>query len=156
MDWQTLFLKVEGRIGRKDYWIGVGILFVVGLVLGNVPIIKMVWPLASIYFAVCIYGKRLHDIGQSAWMVLLPFGILIGASILAAVLGGAALLGASSTGTDQAAVLGGLAGLGIASLIFFAGALASLGWVIWLGTRDTQAEENQFGPPRAVPLVTAI
>jgi uncharacterized membrane protein YhaH (DUF805 family) len=155
MDWQTLFLKVDGRIGRKDYWIGVGILFVAGLVLGNVPIIKMLWPFASIYFAVCIYGKRLHDIGQSAWMVLLPFGILIVATAVAIVLGGAAVLGAAST-DSSAAGIGALAGLGVASLIMFAGALASLGWVIWLGTRETQAEENQFGPPRAVPLVTAI
>lgn len=156
MDWQTLFLKVDGRMGRKDYWIGVGILFVAGLILSNVPTIRNLWPLASIYFAVCVYGKRLHDIGQSAWMVLLPFGILFIAGALAAFLGGAAILGASASSSDSAAVMGGLAGLGMASLIFFAGALACLGWVIWLGTRETQAEENQFGPPRAVPLVTAI
>jgi uncharacterized membrane protein YhaH (DUF805 family) len=155
MDWQTLFLKVEGRMGQKDYWIGVGILFVAGLVLGNVPLINMIWPFASIYFSVCVYGKRLHDIGQSAWMVLLPFGIMLGGFVLAAIIGGAgffALLG----GSETAAAVGGIAGLGIASLIVIVAALASLGWVIWLGTRPTEPTENQFGPPREVPLVTAI
>lgn len=156
MDWQTLFLKVEGRMGQKDYWIGVGILFVAGLVLGNVPVIKMLWPFASLYFAVCVYGKRLHDIGQSAWMILLPFGIMIAATVLAGFLGGAAILGASATGSDSAAVLGGLAGLGMAGFIMFAAAAACLGWVIWLGTRPSEPTDNQFGPPRAVPLVTAI
>jgi uncharacterized membrane protein YhaH (DUF805 family) len=155
MDWQTLFLKVEGRMGRKDYWIGVGILFVVGLIASNIPILDTLWPLASIYFAVCVYGKRLHDIGQSAWMQLLPFGIMILAIAIAAMLGGAALLGAAASDSDAAGI-GALAGLGVASLIILAGSLAVLGWVIWLGTRETQPEENQFGPPRAVPLVTAI
>jgi uncharacterized membrane protein YhaH (DUF805 family) len=156
MDWQTLFLKVEGRMGRKDYWIGVAILFVVGLIAGNVPIIKTLWPLASIYFGVCVYGKRLHDIGQSAWMVLLPYGIMIGGLALAAVLGGAALLGASATGSDTAAAVGGIAGLGLAGLIILAASLACIGWIIWLGTRDSEPTENQFGPPREVPLVTAF
>jgi uncharacterized membrane protein YhaH (DUF805 family) len=156
MDWQTLFLKVEGRMGRKDYWIGVAILFVAGLILGNVPLIKMIWPFASIYFSVCVYGKRLHDIGQSAWMVLLPYGIIFGGVVLAAIVGGSAFLAAASTGSDTASAVGGMAGLGIAGLILVAAALASLGWVIWLGTRESEAGENQFGPPREVPLVTAF
>jgi uncharacterized membrane protein YhaH (DUF805 family) len=157
MDWQTLFLKVDGRIGKKDYWVGVGILFVLGLLLSNVPVIRNLWPLASIYFAVCVYGKRLHDIGQSAWFTLVPFGIMIAGAILAFVLGGAAILGLSSaTGSDGGALLGGLAGFGIAGLIIILAAVASLAWVIWLGTRDGEATDNQFGPPRTVPLVTAI
>jgi uncharacterized membrane protein YhaH (DUF805 family) len=155
MDWQTLFLKVEGRMGRKDYWIGIGILFVAGLICSNIPVLDTLWPLASVYFGVCVYGKRLHDIGQSAWMTLLPFGILVGAAAIAAMLGGAAVLGAAASNSDAAGI-GALAGLGVASLIVFAGGLAALGWVIWLGTRETQAQDNQFGPPRAVPLVTAI
>jgi uncharacterized membrane protein YhaH (DUF805 family) len=155
MDWQTLFLKVEGRMGRKDYWIGMGILFVAGLIFSNIPVLDTLWPLASVYFGVCVYGKRLHDIGQSAWLVLLPFGIMVLATAIAAMLGGAALLGAAASDSNAAGI-GALAGLGVASLIVIAGGLAALGWVIWLGTRETQAEDNQFGPPRAVPLVTAI
>jgi uncharacterized membrane protein YhaH (DUF805 family) len=155
MDWQTLFLKVEGRMGRKDYWIGIGILFVAGLICSNIPVLDTLWPLASVYFGVCVYGKRLHDIGQSAWMALLPFGILVGAAAIAAMLGGAAVLGAAASNSDAAGI-GALAGLGVASLIVFAGGLAALGWVIWLGTRETQAQDNQFGPPREVPLVTAF
>jgi uncharacterized membrane protein YhaH (DUF805 family) len=157
MDWQTLFLSVNGRIGKKDYWIGVAILFVLGILLSNVPVVKNLWPLASVYFAVCVYGKRLHDIGQSAWFTLVPFGIMIAGSILAFVVGGAAILGLSSvSSSDGGALLGGLAGFGVAGLIIVLAALASLAWVIWLGTRDGEATDNQFGPPRSVPLVTII
>jgi uncharacterized membrane protein YhaH (DUF805 family) len=156
MDWQTLFLSAQGRIGKKDFWIGVGALFLAGLIFAQVPVLKTIWPLASIYFAVCVYGKRLHDIGQSAWMVLIPTGIMIVAITLAAVLGGAALLGGASTGSDALTAAGGLAGLGLAGLAMLAGVAASIGWVIWLGTRESEATENKFGPPREVPLVTAF
>jgi uncharacterized membrane protein YhaH (DUF805 family) len=157
MDWQTLFLSVNGRMGQKDYWVGVGILFVLGLVLSNVPIARNLWPLASIYFAVCVYGKRLHDIGQSAWMVMVPFGIMLASFVLAFVIGGAAFMGAvSSSSSDTGAVLGGLAGLGVASILVLVAAVSVIGWIIWLGTRPSDPLDNQFGPPRSVPLVTAI
>jgi uncharacterized membrane protein YhaH (DUF805 family) len=156
MDWQTLFLSAQGRIGKKDFWIGVGALFLAGMIFAQVPLLKTLWPLASIYFAVCVYGKRLHDIGQSAWLVLIPTGIMIVAITLAAVLGGAALLGGASTGSDALTAAGGLAGLGLAGLAMLAGVAASIGWIIWLGTRESEATENQFGPPREVPLVTAF
>jgi uncharacterized membrane protein YhaH (DUF805 family) len=157
MDWQTLFLSVHGRIAQRDYWIGVGILFVAGLLLSNVPIVRNLWPLASTYFVVCVYGKRLHDIGQSAWMVLAPFGMLLAGFALAFLVGGAAFMGAvSSTSSDTAVVLGGLAGLGLASLLVIIAGLGVLGWVIWLGTRPSDTGDNQFGPPRAIPLVTAV
>jgi uncharacterized membrane protein YhaH (DUF805 family) len=156
MDWKTLFLNAEGRIGRKDFWIGVGILFICGIVFSYVPLMDSLWPLASIYFGVCVYGKRLHDIGQSAWLVLVPYGIMIVTFTLAFLVGGAALLSAISSNSDVVAAFGSAAGVGVAALIVIAGSLAALGWVIWLGTRDSEAGENRFGPLREVPLVTAI
>lgn len=156
MDWKTLFLSAQGRIGKKDFWIGMGLLFVAGLISGQIPVISSLWPLASIYFGVCVGGKRLHDIGKSAWLMLVPMGIILAAYALGALLGGAAFLGMAATGSDSAAVLGGIAGLGLAGLIVFAGFVASVGAVIWLGVQDGDSQENRFGPPRTVPLVTAV
>ena len=39
MDWKTLFLSANGRIGRQPFWIGVAILIVAGMVLNFIPII---------------------------------------------------------------------------------------------------------------------
>jgi uncharacterized membrane protein YhaH (DUF805 family) len=156
MDWKNLFLSVEGRIGQKDFWIGIGLLFVSGLIIRQIPFIEWLWSLASIYFGVCVSGKRLHDIGKSAWLVLIPVGIVAVSMVLATVIGGAALLGGAATGSDTMAAAGGLAGLGLASLIMLIGAVGCLGLVIWLGTRSGDATNNQFGPPRDVSLVTMI
>jgi uncharacterized membrane protein YhaH (DUF805 family) len=156
MDWKTLFLSAEGRIGQKDFWIGVGLLFVSGLIIQKIPMISWLWSLASIYFGVCVYGKRLHDIGKSAWLVLVPVGIIAIAMVLAGILGGAAFLGAAASGSDALTAAGGLAGLGLASLVMLVGAVACLGLVIWLGTRPGDATDNQFGPPREVPLITMV
>ncbi len=156
MDWKTLFLSAQGRIGKKDFWIGMGCLFVVSLISRQIPVVSSLWALASIYFGVCVAGKRLHDIGKSAWLTAVPIGIILAAYALAVLLGGAAFLGMAATGSDSAAVLGGIAGLGLAGLIVFAGFVASIGAVIWLGVQNGDGQENQFGPPRAVPLVTAV
>jgi uncharacterized membrane protein YhaH (DUF805 family) len=156
MDWKTLFLSAQGRIGKKDFWIGMGILFVAGLIRGQIPVISSLWPFASIYFGVCVGGKRLHDIGKSAWLTLVPVGIVFAGYALAAILGGAAFLGMAATGSDSAAVLGGIAGLGLAGLIGFAGMVVGIGAVIWLGVQEGDSQENQFGPLRSVPLVTAV
>ncbi len=156
MDWKALFLSVDGRIGQKDFWIGLLLLFVTGLIAQKIPLISWLWPLASLYFGVCVYGKRLHDIGKSAWLVLIPVGIIAIATVLATIIGGAALLSGASTGSDTLAAAGGLAGLGLASLIMLAGGAACLGFVIWLGTRPPEPTDNEFGPPRTVPLVTFV
>jgi uncharacterized membrane protein YhaH (DUF805 family) len=156
MDWKTLFLSAQGRIGKKDFWIGFGILFVANMLISQIHAIAWLWSLASIYFGVCVGAKRLHDIGKSAWLVLAPIGIMLAAYALAAILGGAAFLGLAATGSDTATVLGGLAGLGLAGLVVVLGMLASLGAVLWVGVQDGDAGDNRFGPPRDVPLVTAV
>lgn len=155
MDWKTLFLTAEGRIGKKDYWIGVLCLFIAGLVLNQIDFIGAVWSLASLYFAVCVYGKRLHDFGRSAWLLALPVVVMILAVIAATAVGGASIL-AMASGGSLASGLGALAGAGVASLLVIGGALFALGFLIWMGVQDGDADTNRFGPPREVPLVTAI
>jgi uncharacterized membrane protein YhaH (DUF805 family) len=156
MDWQTLFLNVNGRMGQRDYWISVAILFVAGFLVTKVPFIRSVWPLFSLYVAVCIYGKRLHDIGQSAWMVMVPIGLVLASFVLALVIGGSGFMAAYTSLPNDGALLAGLAGMGVASLLILLAGLAWLGWVIWLGIRPSDPTENQFGPPREVPLITAF
>jgi uncharacterized membrane protein YhaH (DUF805 family) len=153
MDWQTLFLKLEGRIGQKDYWVGVGILFVVGIVLAGVPVIGQIWALASVYFGVAVLGKRLHDIDKSAWLALVPYALMIFGPLVAVTMGGAAML---ASGFGDLSTGGLIAGLGAGVVFLFVGVAAWLGMVIWLGVQPTDPIENRFGPVRDVPLVSAI
>ena len=86
LDWKTLFLDANGRIGQKDYWIGIIILFAAGVVLSWIPLIGTLVSIASIYFGVCVSSKRLHDMGKSGWLAAIPYGVtaLIAAVIIVA------------------------------------------------------------------------
>lgn len=69
-----LIFNPNGRIGRNRFWQGMVILTVASIlvVAGN----TMVHPavgfvnLLLIYPYICVYGKRLHDVGTTAWWVI--------------------------------------------------------------------------------------
>ncbi|MEO0983357.1 MAG: DUF805 domain-containing protein [Pseudomonadota bacterium] len=86
----------NGRIPPKVFWRGVIILvgaLVVIQVLSNYgpPFIAMMLGLLSLampYFYLCVYGKRLHDAGATAWWYVAFFiGYLLGTMLLGAILG---------------------------------------------------------------------
>ena len=50
---------------------------------------------------------------------------------------------------------GALMGGGVAALALLAASVVSIGFVIWVGTRPSDAGDNLYGPP-PVKLITAI
>lgn len=155
MDWKTLFLDANGRIGQKDFWIGWLILLVGGFVLGLIPIIGILVAFANIYFSVCLYAKRLHDMGKTAWLMLIPFGVSIVGMVIAFAAGGAAIF-AGSMGGDAAAAAGAAGGMIIAGLVFLLIFVVSIGFLLWIGLSKGDPMDNRFGPPRTQPLVTFV
>lgn len=141
-DWKTLFLEPNGRIGQKDYWIGVGILFAAGLVLGWIPLIGTLVSLASIYFGICVSSKRLHDMGKSGWLAAIPYGVTALAVVLSAMtfIGG---MMSAGYGDD----FGAMAGMGGAVSLWGLAFLVNLGFLIWLGVTAGQPGDNLYGPP---------
>lgn len=94
MDWRKLLLSPQGRIGRRTYWIFVFLALLAGAALGMVDIFvfpaaedgvlsrgfgfALTWP------GICILGKRLHDLGHSAWVQLAPYaGMVLALPLLA-------------------------------------------------------------------------
>ena len=77
-----LLFNPNGRIARNRFWQGMVILTVASVVVSSAAL--LVHPmfdfisLALIFPYVCVYGKRLHDNGQSAWWVIaIWFGVVI-------------------------------------------------------------------------------
>lgn len=74
IDWKYLFTNFEGRINRKDYWIGIAAILILQLLSymlfggGLVGIVMRVL-LALAGFAVQV--KRCHDWGKTGWLSLL-------------------------------------------------------------------------------------
>lgn len=141
MDWKYLFLSPTGRIGRREFWIGFAILFVASLVVNIIPVLGTLVGLALIYPQVCVQAKRLHDMGHTAWLMLIPFGVTILAMIMAMVSGGAAMF-SGDYASAGAAMGGALLALSLAGLV-------SLGFLLWIGLTPSQAGDNRFGPQPA-------
>jgi uncharacterized membrane protein YhaH (DUF805 family) len=95
----NLFLSLDGRIGRGQFWLGfVGLLImsialqILFTMLGFstqidpltgelpegfatalfVPMLITLWP------SICVYGKRYHDRNKSAWWMMIAFVPIIG------------------------------------------------------------------------------
>lgn len=141
LNWRALFLDATGRIGQRDYWIGIGILFAANLVLSWLPLIGTLISLVAVYAGVCVSSKRLHDMGRSGWLAAIPFGIFTAAVVLSAV-SFIGIMGASAY--DNGA--GVLAGAGLLGLLWTLAFLANLGFVIWLGISAGQPDDNVYGP----------
>jgi len=72
-----ILLSPSGRMGRKDFWIGMVIFaalvilfnFALGRLGNSTPafLVSLPFPFLVLHMAYCVYGKRLHDMGRSFW-----------------------------------------------------------------------------------------
>jgi uncharacterized membrane protein YhaH (DUF805 family) len=150
MNWQSLFLSPDGRIKRQDFWIGWAILFAVNFVLGFLPLIGWLFHCFAIYVMVCLYAKRLHDMGRSAWLQLAPWGIGVLALIVGFALFGSAMISAALAMRNASPGAGGLAvmlgSLGGFVMVLSLAGLVHLIFFIWVGATPGQVGDNAYGP----------
>lgn len=99
----------NGRIGQQEYWIGILILVGSNVFLTWIPLLGLLVWLALIYMGICIYGKRLHDIGKSAWIHAGVWALQLVIGMIGFAMAGGAIMAALASGAgDQA----GLAAVG--------------------------------------------
>ncbi len=154
MDWKSLFFSAEGRIGRSAFWIGWLVLLGVNVVAGWIPLIGWLISIASIYCTVCVYSKRLHDMGKSGWLQIWPILICtvltVGAIIMVA---GPAVMAAISNGDESAIVAAVMAGVGGSLLALLLAFLIWAGFLLWVGLSSSVPGDNKYGPAPATPAV---
>lgn len=133
-DFPYIFFSLQGRLSRKPFWIGVAILFAVqfvsGFVFAMVPAATFLISLVLIYPSLCLYGKRLHDFGQTAWIY---GGYLIASFMLGAVIGG--VMGASGAYPEEIMMTTGLLSFVLTVAI-----------TLWIGLMASQPRDNKYGP----------
>ena len=159
MNWQTLFLSAEGRIGRKDFWIGFLILCVIWILSPILHVLAFLVWLALLYAWVCLFAKRLHDFGKSGMLILIPFAVGCVALVAALIFGGigaiSAIYNASQGGSEPAnwAVLIGALGMALAFLCV--AGLVKLVFILWVGLNPSDVGDNRYGPPPLAPVPPA-
>lgn len=162
-----LLFNPNGRIGPRTFWRGVILLLAIMIVLQVLSVyggtilggILGLLSLAMPYLYLCVYGKRLHDAGRSAWWYLLFLAAyIIGNSILQSVLLPVFSPQAAELQQEMAALMeeGRFTeifayGPEIARLSLFTTLLtlivmnAALGWLA--ARLKSEPGPNRFGPP---------
>ncbi len=154
MDWKSLFFSAEGRIGRGEFWIGWLVLLGVNVVAGWIPLIGWILALVTIYCSICIYSKRLHDMGKSGWLQLVPIVICTIAGGFAFVsMGAGVMMGALSGGADEMVAASVLGGLGIGLLALAVTFIVGVAFLLWVGLSAGEPGPNRFGEPPAKSAV---
>lgn len=150
LDWKSLFFSADGRIGRGEFWIGWLVLLGVMVVAGWIPLLGAIIGLVSIYCSVCIYAKRLHDMGKSGWLQLIPIVVCLVAGGFAVVsIGFGAVMASVTGGSDEMIAASALSGLGLGVLGLALSGLVSLAFLLWVGLTTGEAGPNRFGEPPA-------
>ena len=130
-------LSLRGRLQRKQFWLAFLIVFVGGAYSGqNQDAASTIVGLLTLYVALCVYGKRLHDFGKSASYMVVPF-VATGAYYAYVV----ATITSTRPGSPQAVwqLMERLQGPYVALMVL---------WVIvtlWVGLHRSEKGDNRFG-----------
>jgi uncharacterized membrane protein YhaH (DUF805 family) len=146
MDFSNLFLSTQGRIDRRDFWIGYIILAVANLVVALITaglFGRMTFMTRLIYFlyiavmaypAYAVTAKRFHDRGKNG-----AFGaILVGLSIVSSLL----TLSGLSGDPDAPNALDIIIGIATLAIIIW--------YLIELGILRGTVGDNRYGPDPVV------
>ncbi|MDQ0463510.1 uncharacterized membrane protein YhaH (DUF805 family) [Caulobacter ginsengisoli] len=152
MSWLTLFFSPEGRINRAHFWLGWLILFGGGLLIGWFPVFGQIAVLLSLYCHVCVYAKRLHDMGRTGWLQIIPFLAFAILPLVGLIMSGATVfsnLHRFDNGADWWVIAQAFGWLALGFLA--AGTIWTI-FLIWIGASGGQPGENRFGPPAPTSL----
>jgi uncharacterized membrane protein YhaH (DUF805 family) len=144
MNLGSLFLSPDGRLGRRDFWICILILMGASLVASRIPLLDKLIGLAVTYCGICIGSKRLHDLGQSGLLLLLPivvWGVCFALGFM--VFGGSTFVAALRGNGVGSALVGGLLIFVVLMLIAFAVVIA---FTLWTGLKLGEPQTNRYGP----------
>ncbi len=87
------YADFTGRASRREYWTVFLVSFVVGTLvmivdygIGTAPVLEWLYALAWLVPGLAVAVRRLHDTGNSGWLMLLVVVPLVGAAILIVLL----------------------------------------------------------------------
>jgi uncharacterized membrane protein YhaH (DUF805 family) len=147
MSFIDVLFKPNGRIGSGQFWAGWGALVAANVISNFIPILNILLYFGLIYVGVCVYGKRLHDMGRSAWLVAIPWGIGLVLGIVGLFLSAPGIMELSQ-GDQQALENPVVAMSAMGPYLAFVGIGMCL-WLaltVWVGTGKTDPNDNQYGP----------
>jgi len=133
----TKYATFSGRAPRSEFWWWTLFTWLVGIILGLVPLVGTIFQLAILLPTLAVTARRLHDTDRSGWWQLLPLGAMAVAGAIIAV-----------TAPDSAAMGNAMQGAMIVAAAGVIGTIILL--IVWLASKGT-AGDNRFGPDPLPP-----
>ena len=140
------FTSFQGRIPREQFWLGFGAVIFGSFAAQLVPVIGPLLGLVFLWPQVAIHVKRLHDMGYSGWVLLIPMAISFICITGVALSGGLALLPTSPTQRPEDLPQPFSPGLETASWFLVIAIIVGLAVLAWIGATPGQKGENKWGP----------
>ncbi|ADL00580.1 DUF805 domain-containing protein [Brevundimonas subvibrioides] len=144
-DFQKVLFSFEGRIRRQHFWLGWLICLGIGVVLGWIPFFGALLSIALIWPNLAITVKRLHDMGHTGWLAVIPWiAGVVGIGAFIATVGLTAIANSGNWESDDPAMVWAIMapGFGIFAIV----CLIQLGFLLWIGIAEGQPGDNRFGP----------
>jgi uncharacterized membrane protein YhaH (DUF805 family) len=129
MNYQNLFADPRGRTSARHFIIGLLLVLAAAAFYYKVsPGLNGQWVIFTLLFpAFVLFARRLHDMGQTAWLTVPP-GLIVGAAMLPA--------NVANRGTlEQPLTI-------VAAVVFAA-------FAVWCAVAKGQAEANRYGAAAA-------
>ncbi|MFN3910881.1 DUF805 domain-containing protein [Hyphomonas sp.] len=151
-----VLFKPRGRIEARQFWLGWGIIVAANIVANFLSFLGIILYLGLIYVGVCVYGKRLHDMGRSAWLVAIPWGVGLVLGTIGLFLCAPAIM--EATQYDPRALEDPEAAMAVMGPYL---ALIGLGFVVWaaftvwVGIGKSDPNENEHGGNPQNPAASA-
>ncbi len=149
-DFKHALFSFQGRLRRQHFWIGWLICLGVGVVAGWIPLLGILISLALIWPNLAITGKRLHDMGHSGWLAVIPIiAGFVGVIAVFGSVGASMMTNYTALENEDPAAIMALIGpaLGIVGIV----ALIQLGFLLWIGVSEGARGDNRFGPDPKTP-----
>jgi len=150
-DWKVLLFSFQGRIRRQHFWIGWLILLGAGVVANWIPFLGLLIAIALIWPNLAIGVKRLHDMGQSGWLIVIPWVVtLVALFVGLGTIGFSAVANAAALENEDPAAIWALIApaFGVFGLIF----LVNIGFLAWIGLTPGTNGDNRHGPDPKVAI----
>lgn len=144
IDWQHLMFRFDGRTRRTHFGIAWLVLFGVNLVMSFIPLLNLL-TIVLIWPNLAISVKRLHDMGKTGWLVVIPYVVsIVGVIAAISMMGFGAIMNAERLENEDPAAV--LALLGPAFGVFGIIMLICFGFLLWIGLTPSQPGTNRYGP----------
>jgi uncharacterized membrane protein YhaH (DUF805 family) len=138
-----------GRSDRWEYWTSIALLTVAGVIL---PMLHVHAAVAALFVMWMVtWARRLHDIGISGWIAVIPGAAMILPVLLGLLIGGNHFLNLLATWSSDGADHVNPRDMVLLGFVLVSAAI-QYGFSIWLGLKAGDAQDNRFGPARGVAI----